>query len=46
MEQALNQFAVKILCDDSTGFDEVDTCFWHTSRHRHSAIYSTVYDLD
>ena len=27
MEQALTQFAVKILCDDSTGFDEVGDFF-------------------
>ena len=27
MEQALTQFEVKILCDDSTGFDEVGNYF-------------------
>ena len=27
VEQDLTKFAVKILCDDSTGFDEMDNCF-------------------
>ena len=27
MEQTFTQFAVKTLCDDSTGFDEVDDYF-------------------
>ena len=41
MEQALTQFAVKILCDDSTGFDEVDDFFFATQ-----ADTDTVLDIE
>ena len=42
MKQAPTQFAVKIICDDSTGFDEVDNYFATEA----DMMIKIVYDFD
>ena len=42
MEKVLIQFAVKIMCDDSTGFDEMDNYFATEA----NKMINIVYDLD
>ena len=44
MEQDLAQFAVKIMCDDSTGCDEVDNHFATEANTSIDILYE--YDLD
>ena len=44
MEQDLTQFEVKMLCDDSTGCDEVDTYFATDADTMIHIVYE--YDLD
>ena len=44
MEQALTQFAVKLLCDDSTGCDKVDNYFATEADTMIDILYE--YDLD
>ena len=44
MEQDLTQFTVKILCDDSTGCDEIDNYFAIEEDTMIGILYE--YDLD
>ena len=47
MKKAATHFADKILCDNSTGFDEMDNLIYHRSRHNdrhHCSLVVTCWE--